>query len=356
MPHTCRALAEELVRLRAITPERAETGLAKVAEWTDLDEEAELPDILEALDAFGLTLHVPDKVNTLLDGYAWLLEEAVACAGGSMVIDGVELIEHGDGDDCLHFRRDGHSIWWELEHQFDRYLDLMTVWENLRDLAPGGSDPRGYYQVMEEDQGPAGHYLLITPEQAEALREAFDLPLDEHGIFGPPGSPPSAEPGTFDYYMQDDRRYMDEESRAFLDAWLAGMDAELAHWRARHLPAGFPFDFTVASLRALEALILARPDLPDGFADGAVRYIGETALRTWPCRWAYRRSSGSNPYTGVPLIRSNTPRGFMDVVVPHHLIRSLLDGRCEGGLYEALQGIPDALTRYERAVWAIKND
>ncbi|MFC5747290.1 hypothetical protein [Actinomadura rugatobispora] len=357
MPHTYRALASELVRLRALTSERAEAGLAKVAEWGDLDEEAELPDLFEALREFGLTIHVPDKVNTLLDGYTWLIEEAVACAGGSMIIDDIELFEDEDDedeDDLLHFRRDGHSIWWSLEHQSARYLDLMTVWENLHDLAPGGSDPRGYFQIMEEGQGSVGYYLLITPEQARALRDGLGLPLDEHGIFGPPGNPPTAEPGTLDYYMQDDRRYMDDESCAFLDAWLADMDAELDRWRARHLPADFPFDFTPASLSALKALLLAGPDLPDDFADGAVRYIGETAVRTWPCRWAYRHSRGDNPYTGVPLIRSNTPGDLMSVVVPRDIIEALLSGRDPGRLNEDLEEIPDAVSRYERAV-SLKN-
>jgi hypothetical protein len=154
--------------------------------------------------------------------------------------------------------------------------------------------------------------------------------------------------------MQDDRRSMNAESRAFLDAWLADMDAELDRWRVRHLPADFPFDFTVGSLSALEAFILARPgDLPGDFADGAARYIGETAVRTWPCRWAYRHSAGSrNPYVGVPLIRSNTPNDFMNVAVPRHAIESLLRKRREGRLREELTAIPEALTRYEKAVKA----
>lgn len=115
------------------------------------------------------------------------------------------------------------------------------------------------------------------------------------------------------WYMEDDRLHASEESRRCLDEWLAPIDAALDRWRTTQLPDDFPFDYSSDSLAALERLVLDRFDGPaalaaadgDEFLAGAVRYVGETALRLWPCRWTYRHSDRrSSRLAALPWGRS----------------------------------------------------
>ncbi|WNI20026.1 hypothetical protein [Actinacidiphila sp. ITFR-21] len=141
-------------------------------------------------------------------------------------------------------------------------------------------------------------------------------------------------------YLAEDRANMTEPARAFLDAWLSSMDTELDRWRTVFLPAGFPYDFTLGSLDALEPVALER--LPDqaavaaehnaDFTSGAVRYIGEVARRSVPSRWGYqdRGEDHPSPYNRVPVLRSNTPLDFMRAVAPEFRLRLLARDREPG--------------------------
>ncbi|MFF3129616.1 hypothetical protein ACFVRD_47320 [Streptomyces sp. NPDC057908] len=99
-------------------------------------------------------------------------------------------------------------------------------------------------------------------------------------------------------YMAEDRANMTEPARAFLDAWLSSMDTELDRWRTVFLPSGFPYDFTLGSLDALEhfpdqAAVAAEHNAD--FTSGAVRYIGEVAHRSVPSRWGYQDRGEDHP-------------------------------------------------------------
>ncbi|WP_324785869.1 hypothetical protein [Streptomyces sp. H51] len=142
--------------------------------------------------------------------------------------------------------------------------------------------------------------------------------------------------------MAEDRVHMTEPARAFLDTWLSSMDTELDRWRTDFLPTGFPYDFTLDSLDALEPVALGR--LRDeaavtaghnaGFTTGAVRYIGEVARRCVPSRWGYqdRGADQPSPYNRVPVLRSNTPLDFLRVAAPEFRLRLLARDREPGTL------------------------
>ncbi|GAA3775535.1 hypothetical protein GCM10022225_74370 [Plantactinospora mayteni] len=358
---TYQGLAERLAQLGIESDTRAVAGLVEIRQWADLDEERDAGELMRAFGPLGIGVRVPGKVDNPAEGYRMLLERAVACSGGSVVIDDIELVEDEDGEQSLHFRRDGQSYWWALEHRSPRCLDLEAIREGLDDLTPGGTDPRGFYQVDGEDDGGTDCYVLLTPEQAEALREEFGLPVARRGSSGPPAGAPAAEPDTLGWYMEDDRRYLDPPARRSLDEWLGVMDVVLERWRNRHLPDDFPFDFSLDSLAALERLMLDRFDSPeavraaagDEFVDGAVRYLGETAVRAWPCRWGHQYSdSGSGSVVSIPVIRSNTPDGFLEAVAPLDVLRFLARDRAHGTLAYEMGIVEDALDRYRKALRA----
>ena len=161
--------------------------------------------------------------------------------------------------------------------------------------------------------------------------------------------------------MEDDRLHASEESRRCLDEWLAPMDAALDRWRTAHLPGDFPFDYSPDSLTALERLVLDRFDGlaaleaagEDEFFEGAIRYVGQTALRLWPCRWTYRHSDDdSSVFTNEPLIRSNTPDGFGGGFSPDYLLRTLVELRTNSGMRERMESVGEGVEDYRKALGA----
>ncbi|MDX3227977.1 hypothetical protein [Streptomyces sp. ME19-01-6] len=328
----------------------------------DLDEVFEDTDELTFLvGECGIGFQTPEKVSGYLaDGYEELLLDAAACSGGSVVVDDVELVKDEDGGEYLHFRRNGRSIWHSARHLSDgtRYMDWNTAFDAIGDLVPGNDDPRSFYQL--DDDAYDAWWLLLTPEQAKGLEE-FGLPVPvELGNWVRDGMP-AAEPETLAWYMEDDRLHASEESRRCLDEWLAPMDAALDRWRAAHLPGDFPFGYSLDSLSTLERLVLDRFDGPasleaaagDEFFAGAVRYVGEAALRLCPCRWAYQHSDdGSSVFTNEPLIRSNAPDGFAGQFSPDYVLRTLVRSRTPGGLRDSMNGVGEAVDSYRKALRA----
>ncbi|MFD7654648.1 hypothetical protein ACFV4N_11790 [Actinosynnema sp. NPDC059797] len=77
-----------------------------------------------------------------------------------------------------------------------------------------------------------------------------------------------------------------------LAEWRSGIDPVLARLRDAELPAGFPLDFSPASLSALEAVLLER--FPAGarfggedLAESAVAYVGEALLLVGGGDWEW---------------------------------------------------------------------
>lgn len=359
---TYRILAARLVELGLASEDRAESALEEIGDGTpDLDAEVDEDGVLDILDELGLTVWASAaKVDDLEDGYREILEGAAAITGGAVSVEDVELVEDEDGEESLHFLCDGESLWWVVEHESDGYLDLLTVAECIDDLEPG-DDPRMFYALPGEDSGDDDVYLLATPAQARALHDEFGLDLE--GLDrekAPPGEEPTADPGTFDWYMQKDRGGMSEPARAFLDGWTGGMTDALAEWRKEFLTDDFPFDFSLESLDDLEPLVLDRHQDwdsvivsgTDPFMEGAVRYLGETLLHEVPSRWGYQDQGLSDAYDRIPMIRSNTPVGFMQTVVPLHRLATLAKERQSGILAESADFLQDAVDAHERAVAA----
>ncbi|WP_354641548.1 hypothetical protein [Kitasatospora camelliae] len=359
--HSLRDFAETLVRLGIATEEQAATGLAEAARiGMDLDEEFEdVEELTFLVGDCGLGFQTPEKVTADLDeGYEELLRDAAACSGGSVVVDRVALVRDEDGTEYLHFRRNGRPIWYHTGHLSDttRYLDWHVAFEALSDLVPGNGDPRRFHQ-LDEDSYDAW-WLLLTPEQAEGLEE-FGLPMPVdlgYEIHDPAGGTAPESPA---WYREDDRLNSGEDSRRGLDAWLAPMDRALDGWRTACLPGDFPFDHSMDSLAVLERLVLDRYEGPaaleaaeaDGFLEGAVRYVGETAVRHLPCRWRFRHAEdGFSLFAGVPTIRTNTPNGFSDEFAPDRLLRSLLADRTPGALLARLEELGSAVDHYRRMV------
>ena len=177
---TCRRLADHLVRLEMISRERADAGLAAIAEYApDHDEVLEYDDLLEALGEFGVAVFVHGgDVDDLAESYEEILTKAAACTGGAVAVSGVELVADEDGDEQLNFRLNGEPRSWPVEHQADDYLDQLAVWEYIDDLDPGGDDPRVFHAVPGEDGGHDDVYVLATNAQACALRDDLGLKID----------------------------------------------------------------------------------------------------------------------------------------------------------------------------------
>ncbi|MFC0601736.1 hypothetical protein [Streptomyces palmae] len=362
-PRTLREFADTLVRLGIATREQAAAGLAGHAELDiDLDEAYADPDELTSLlEDCGIGFQTPEKaLGDLESGYEDLLLEAAACSGGTVVVDDVELVRDEDGEEHLHFRRNGRSIWHRTQHlsETTRYMDWYAVFDAIGDLVPGNDDPRAFYQ-LDEDSYDAW-WLLLTPDQAQGLRDfGLSMPVElgnrvHDGL-------PAAEPETAAWYLEDDRLHADEESRRRLDAWLAPMEAALRRWRTDHLPDDFPFDHSPDSLTALERLVLDRFDGPaaleaagaDDFLEGAVRYFGETAVRNWPCRWTYRHSEDdSSVFANAPLISSNAPSGFSGGFSPDHVLRTLVAERVPHGLRARAAEAGEAVDDYRNVLRA----
>lgn len=139
------------------------------------------------------------------------------------------------------------------------------------------------------------------------------------------------------------------------------MDTALDRWRTGLLPADFPFDYSPDSLSALERLVLNRFDGPaalesaagEEFVEGAVRYIGETALRLRPCRWTYRHSDDdSMPFTNEAMIAADAPSGFSAGFSPDYVLRTVVKGRTPPGLLDHLGDLEEAVEEYHRALRA----
>ncbi|KAA5828693.1 hypothetical protein F1721_27010 [Saccharopolyspora hirsuta] len=90
----------------------------------------------------------------------------------------------------------------------------------------------------------------------------------------------------------------------------------------------------------------------DEFVDGAVRYLGETAIRAWPARWSYQHSDVPSLYANVPLIRSNTPQGFEEVNAPLWVLQLLAEEREPGSAAFNMGVVEDAADRYRKALEA----
>ncbi|MEV0702008.1 hypothetical protein AB0I53_29415 [Saccharopolyspora sp. NPDC050389] len=363
---TVRELTGRLVGLGMVAEDKAAEMLARIGKWNSLDEELAEDDLFGWLPEFGIAISVHgEDVDYVEYYYRYLLEDEVAaCTGGAVVVTDLVLVrdedDEDDDDEFLHFLHNGEPVWWSVEHQSDDYADQVAVAQQIGDLNPGGDDPRIFFQLQREKVEACQDdvYVLASPEQARALRDEFDL--DFHGldaVWPRRGAAPTAEPGTVEWHMQEDRRYMTEPAKEFLDRWLSDMDGALDEWRAGFLPEHFPFDFSLDSLDVLGQLVLDRfPDrsavreaAEDPFVVGAVRYLGETLIRNGPNHWACQDLVGTAD-DWMPMIRPNTPDAFQLAMIPLDELGHAAADRDPGILGEAAEGLRESADRYAKAL------
>lgn len=345
-----RQLADRLVELGMLSEEKS----TEVLDWVrghgtpDDDENTPLsvPDLVSYLPEFGVavSIHV-DDVDFVDEYYSSVFEDEItAVTGGAVVITDVTLLNLEDDYEYLYFLRNGEPMWWSMDHESDDYVDTLSVAENFGDFAPGGDDPRRFFQHRPEDTiGVDQVYVFATPQQARTLRDEFGI-----DFFGLDYEPPRVEDRT--------------EAEGFATEWESGMEERLRRWRQEFLPGDFPFDFTLGSLEALERLVLDTfadkaefEAASDGrFVTGAVGYLGETLIRTGSCRWEYR--TGAAVHDRVPLIVSDTPNAFIAVIDPSYRLQRIADHRGFGGLSQAAGELRDSSQRYSEALRALESD
>lgn len=340
---TLRELIGRLVGLGMVAEEKASAELASIAEWNEhhLDEDLTERDLFGWLPEFGVAIPVHgDDVDDVADHYRYLLEERAAeCTGGAVMVSDVVLLREGDYE-WLHFVRNGESVWWRVEHESDEYVDQAAVAEQINDLDPGGDDPRRFYQLRPAKKDPCHDdvYVLASPEQARALHEEFGLDF---------------------YRLEPAGARRGESPTDFLDRWLSEMDAELDRWCARFLPERSSFDFSIESLDALERLVLDRfadwaavqAAADDPFVVGAVRYLGETLVRSGSGSWAYPDGG----YDRHPLVQSNTPPAFLAVVEPLYKLSRVAEDREPGVLCMSIEELRRAIDEYTMALRALES-
>ncbi|ONM50479.1 hypothetical protein B0T44_17290 [Nocardia donostiensis] len=172
---TYAALAERLISLGMISVDTAHNVLTDMGDrqHDKLDDEEDLSyalvDFEVAFAAYG------DSVDDLEGAYHSMLLDAAACSGGTVVIDDVELTIDPEQGDVLRFVRNGSTVEWTLDHQWDRYVDHMGILSHVDALNPG--DGR-VFRSVELDEPGDNFYVLATDEQALVLTNEFGLRLD----------------------------------------------------------------------------------------------------------------------------------------------------------------------------------
>jgi hypothetical protein len=119
----------------------------------------------------GVAVFVEGLDGDVVDAYLEVIETAVALGNGVLT----DVTREAE---TLSFRVDGRPVTWEMDaHSSGELIFSWTyIWGQLHKLVPGGDDPREFYSV-EDDVDDSTTYLLLTGEQAEALRAEYGLDL-----------------------------------------------------------------------------------------------------------------------------------------------------------------------------------
>ncbi|GAA0917925.1 hypothetical protein [Virgisporangium aurantiacum] len=157
-------------------------GIAPPDRRTDPDLAGFLDDEVEEVDGttfaeLGVAVFVEGVDGDVGRAYLDVIEAAAALSNG--VVTDVVFDREAD-DDQLSFRVDGRPVTWWLDAHGpgDWIYSWSAIWGQLHLLAPGGDDPRKFYDIEAADSADGTAYLLLTPEQADALRAEFALDVD----------------------------------------------------------------------------------------------------------------------------------------------------------------------------------
>ena len=183
--NTYQRLAVRLHELGMITRRKADEAVTCTADWGEPrpDRHSEgLAGVLEVCEV-ALQVHGED-VDFAEDAYTGILEGAERMTGGAVTVTDVGLVGVIGSPRTLGFKVNGEPKSWWIDQESDDYLDLDAVREGIRDLVPGGGDPRVFHRVPGRGVCADDHYLLATPGQAAALRDGFGLRIEVRGPDG----------------------------------------------------------------------------------------------------------------------------------------------------------------------------
>jgi hypothetical protein len=174
-PLTYRRLIDRLATLEILPADHVEAALPA---WATGEEEVG-SDVGSLLELFGVAVSVHgEDVDDLEESYREILEGAAALSRGAVVVTDVALDPDGSNPTPLTFRLNGKPMAWREEHEGPDYLDHMTFFEQISDLEPGGDDPRHFYGIPGAEPCSDDYYLLLTDDQAAALRDELGVPLE----------------------------------------------------------------------------------------------------------------------------------------------------------------------------------
>jgi len=140
--------------------------------------------LISMMEEWGAGVRVYPKVDGLLEGYQDLFDRFAASSGGAVTITDVELFDGPDGE-RIRMLVNGDELVWHLEHQSDRYIDTLMVFEIADRLVPrDDEDPRVFVEVHDSDDqsgyifaDPAALSILIRELGIEPARP--DQPVDD---------------------------------------------------------------------------------------------------------------------------------------------------------------------------------
>ncbi|MFI0785055.1 hypothetical protein ACH4Q6_05585 [Streptomyces lydicus] len=161
-----------------ISEERLRRGIEEFADYAH--ESGTHYEAACALEHFGVAVSVhADDIDSIHEGYAYLLEAAAEVAGDRVAITDVRLVEgegglaDGGRDDTLEFERDGKTVSILAEHTAIDYYDHLAAREAI-EATGHEDDPREWCFLdfqREEHRGYDTVMVFATPEQRKTLGE-----------------------------------------------------------------------------------------------------------------------------------------------------------------------------------------
>ncbi|MET8153118.1 hypothetical protein ACIBSW_23410 [Actinoplanes sp. NPDC049668] len=123
--------------------------------------------LISMMEEWGVGVRVHPKVGGLLEGYRDLFDQFAASSGGAVTITDVELLDTADGE-RIRMLVNGDELVWHLEHQSDRYLDTLMVFEITERLVPrDDTDPRIFVEIHDDDDQSG--YIFADPAALSIL-------------------------------------------------------------------------------------------------------------------------------------------------------------------------------------------
>ncbi|MBB3098420.1 hypothetical protein FHR83_006119 [Actinoplanes campanulatus] len=123
--------------------------------------------LIDMLEGWGAGVRIHPKVDGLLEGYRDLFDRFAASSGGAVTITDVELLDGADGE-RIRMLVNGDELVWHLEHQSDRYIDTLMVFEIADRLTPrDDTDPRVFVEVHDADEQSG--YVFADPAALSIL-------------------------------------------------------------------------------------------------------------------------------------------------------------------------------------------